>query len=111
MPEFDRDTLPEWSNLLAQINTLLGLVPQVGALSSTVASIDRNMAVVMAAIALLQADSQEFRRRFEHTNGRPGLAARTHESLSPSTLNVLMLGMVLLGVALLVLAIYVVVTR
>ncbi len=60
------DTLPEWGNLLSQINALHALVPAVTALTLATAAVDKNLGIVQSQISDVQTAILEIRRRLEH---------------------------------------------
>ena len=65
MPITVQSELPEWQNLVTQVNALYKLYPEVAALRDVLAGIDKMLAIVQSDVASLKLDMTEVRRRLE----------------------------------------------
>jgi len=66
-----RSELPEWENLVAQVNALYGMIPELAALRLAVSQLDKSWALAARAIDRLEADVKDLRRNVDYLERPP----------------------------------------
>ena len=101
MPITTQSELPEWENLVNQVNALYRLLTDFATLATTVTLIDKNVAVIQADVTSLKNDTRGMRNDIEHLKwGSPAALADSGGSVDWRTLALVLVVLMVFGAVL-----------